>query len=108
MYFDRLTTWFVGGILIGFSDKFALEMHIREPIDVGKAILFFYVAGSIGDIIIGFLSNILKSRKEPVFIYFLITVVCMVLYFTQNSGSAMCFMEFVRGWVLAAVSGPSS
>src|SRR6185436_17222408 len=36
-----LPTWFVGGILIGFSDKFGLEMHISEPIDVGKAILFF-------------------------------------------------------------------
>jgi hypothetical protein len=42
--FIGLPTWFVGGILIGFSDKFALEMHIKEPVDVGKAILFFYVA----------------------------------------------------------------
>ena len=92
-----LPSWFVGGILIGFSDKFALEMHIKEPIDVGKAILFFYVAGSIGDIIIGFLSNILKSRKAPVFIYFLITVVCMVLYFTQNAGSANVFYGICAG-----------
>ena len=36
-----LPTRFVAGILIGFSDKFAMEMHIAEPIDVGKAILFF-------------------------------------------------------------------
>jgi MFS transporter, putative metabolite:H+ symporter len=92
-----LPTWFVVGILIGFSDKFALEMRIAEPIDVGKAILIFYVAGSIGDIIIGFLSNILKSRKLPVFIYFLITVVCMVLYFTQNAGSANMFYGICAG-----------
>jgi MFS transporter, putative metabolite:H+ symporter len=95
-----LPSWFVVGILIGFSDKFAQELHVAEPIDVGKAILYFYVAGSIGDIIIGFLSNALKSRKKPVFIYFLITSVCMILYFTQNGGTA-----FVPGLVLAAVSG---
>jgi sugar phosphate permease len=92
-----LPSWFIAGILIGFSDKFALELHVNEPIDVGKAILFFYVAGSIGDIIIGFLSNALKSRKKPVFIYFLIISVCMFLYFTQSSGSANVFYGICAG-----------
>ena len=92
-----LPSWFVVGILIGFSDKFALELHVTEPIDVGKAVLYFYVAGSIGDIIIGFLSNALKSRKKPVFIYFLITSVCMFLYFTQCGGSANMFYGICAG-----------
>ena len=92
-----LPSWFVVGILIGFSDKFAIELHVTEPIDVGKAVLYFYVAGSIGDIIIGFLSNALKSRKKPVFIYFLITSVCMFLYFTQNGGSANMFYGICAG-----------
>jgi len=92
-----LPSWFVVGILIGFSDKFAQEMHIAEPIDVGKAVLYFYVAGSIGDIIIGFLSNALKSRKKPVFIYFLVTSVCMILYFTQNGGSSNIFYGICAG-----------
>ena len=83
-----LPTWFVVGILIGFSDKFGTEMRITEPIDVGKAILYFYIAGCIGDILIGLLSNVLKSRKKPVFIYFLIIAICMFLYFTQSGGSA--------------------
>lgn len=92
-----LPSWFIAGILIGFSDKFALEMNIAEPIDVGKAILFFYVAGSIGDIIIGLLSNVLKSRKKPVFIYFLIISVFMLLYFTQHNGSANMFYGICAG-----------
>lgn len=92
-----LPTWFIAGILIGFSDKFALELHVTEPIDVGKAILFFYIAGSIGDIIIGFLSNAMKSRKKPVFIYFLITSICMYLYFTQSGGSANVFYGICAG-----------
>jgi MFS family permease len=83
-----LPSWFVVGILIGFSDKFATELHITEPVDVGKAILYFYIAGCIGDILIGFLSNTLKSRKKPIFIYFLILITFMILYFNQDGGSA--------------------
>jgi len=83
-----LPTWFVGGILIGFSDKFAQELHITEPVDVGKAILVFYLAGCLGDILIGFLSNAMKSRKKPVYIYFMILIVSMFFYFTQHGGSA--------------------
>lgn len=92
-----LPSWFIAGILIGFSDKFAVEMNIADPIDVGKAILFFYVAASIGDIVIGLLSNMLKSRKKPVFIYFLIISVFMFLYFTQNNGSANMFYGICAG-----------
>ena len=83
-----LPSWFIAGILIGFSDKFGKELNIAEPIDVGKAILYFYIAGCIGDILIGLLSNKLKSRKKPVFIYFSIIIICMILYFTQNGGNA--------------------
>ena len=92
-----LPSWFVVGILIGFSDKFAQELRITEPIDVGKAVLYYYLAGSIGDIIIGFLSNAMKSRKKPVFIYFLISSICMVLYFTQAGGSAAMFYGICAG-----------
>ena len=95
--FIGLPSWFIAGILIGFSDKFAAEMRIAEPIDVGKAILYFYVAGSIGDIIIGFLSNAMKSRKKPVLIYFLILSICMLLYFTQRGGNANMFYLICAG-----------
>jgi MFS family permease len=83
-----LPSWFVVGILVGFSDKFGKELNITGPVDVGKAILFYYIAGCIGDIAIGFLSNALQSRKKPVFIYFFILAVSILLFFTQSGGSA--------------------
>jgi MFS family permease len=92
-----LPSWFIVGILIGFSDKFGKELNIAEPIDVGKAVLYFYIAGCIGDILIGLLSNKLKSRKKPVFIYFLIIITCMVLYFRQNGGSANTMYAICAG-----------
>lgn len=83
-----LPSWFIVGILIGFSDKFALELNISEPVSVGRAILYFYIAACIGDILIGVLSNAMSSRKKPVYIYFLISIICIILFFTQRNGSA--------------------
>ena len=64
-------------------------MDIKEKIDPGKAIMFAYVFISIGDVLIGFISNWLKSRKKALYIYYAITILFIVLYFTiQWHGSA--------------------
>ena len=51
-----LPNWFVIGIIVTFSDKFAAKMNVQGPVDPGKAIMFAYVAISVGDILIGFIS----------------------------------------------------
>ncbi len=84
-----LPTWFVIGVLVSFSDKFGKEMGIKEKIDPGRAIMYAYVAISIGDILIGFVSQWLKSRKQALYIFYVITIVFMTLFFTtQENGTA--------------------
>lgn len=84
-----LPNWFVIGVLITFSDKFAEEFGITEKIDPGKAIMYAYVAISIGDILIGFISQWLKSRKKALLIFYAITILFIVLFFTaQWNGTA--------------------
>jgi MFS family permease len=83
-----LPTWYVIGILVSFSKEFGKAFGIEEEINPGKGIMFAYVAISIGDIAIGLLSQYLKSRKKALFIFYGITVVGIVLYFTQGSSSA--------------------
>jgi len=84
-----LPTWFVIGVLVTFSDKFGKEFGITEKIDPGKAIMYAYAAISIGDILIGFISQWLKSRKKALYLFYFITAVFMVLFFTaQWNGSA--------------------
>ncbi len=83
-----LPTWYVIGILVSFSKEFGKAFGIEEEINPGKGIMFAYVAISIGDIAIGLLSQYLKSRKRALFIFYGITVVGIVLYFTQGSSSA--------------------
>lgn len=82
-----LPTWFVIGILITFSNDFAREFGITEKIDPGKAIMFAYAAISIGDILIGLLSQYLQSRKKALFIFYGITILFMIAFFTLLWGS---------------------
>ncbi len=84
-----LPTWLVIGLLITFSNEFGKQMGIKEKIDPGKSIMFAYVLISIGDILIGFISQWLKSRKLALYIFYAITVLFIVLFFTaQWNGSA--------------------
>ena len=82
-----LPTWYVIGILITFSKEFGEHFGINGAVDSGKAIMLAYVAISIGDLLIGFVSNWLKSRKKALFIFYSLTVFGIVLYFYQQNGS---------------------
>ena len=59
-----LPTWFVIGILVSFSKEFGVYLGIETPIDPGRGILYAYAAIAIGDVLIGLLSQYLRSRKK--------------------------------------------
>jgi MFS family permease len=76
-----LPTWYVIGILITFSKEFGANMGIRGAIDPGKAVMFAYAAISIGDILAGFVSQWMKSRKKALYVYYAITALSIVWFF---------------------------
>lgn len=87
-----LPTWFVIGVLVTFSGEFGEQMRIKEKIDPGKAVMFAYVAISVGDILVGFVSQWFRSRKKALFLFYGITAVFMLLFFTvlwDGSATAM-------------------
>ena len=83
-----LPTWYVIGLLIQVSDKFGKEFGIAEKINPGKAVMYAYIAISIADLLVGLVSQALKSRKKALYIFYAITIVGIVLYFNQRGGSA--------------------
>jgi len=84
-----LPTWFVIGVLVTFSSEFGKVMGIKEAIDPGKAIMYAYAAISIGDVLIGFVSQWFKSRKKALYLFYGITSFFMILFFTaQWNGTA--------------------
>jgi MFS family permease len=90
-----LPTWLVIGVLITFSNEFGKAMGIKEKIDPGKSVMYAYVLISIGDLFIGFLSQWLKSRKLALYIFYLITIIFMVLFFTAQWNGTANTMYFI-------------
>jgi len=82
-----LPTWYVIGILITFSKEFGTQMHVRGAIDPGKAVMFAYAAISVGDILAGFVSRWLKSRKKALYVYYIITAISIFWFFNLHGAS---------------------
>lgn len=88
-----LPTWYVIGILITFSKEFGTKMNIQGEIDPGKAVMFAYAAISLGDIVIGFVSQYFKSRKTALYIFYGITMLAMVWFFNlQGANVSQLYM----------------
>lgn len=84
-----LPTWFVIGVLVTFSSEFGAKMGIKAKIDPGKAVMFSYAAIAIGDMLVGFVSQWFRSRKKALYLFYAITALFMILFFTvQWNGSA--------------------
>ncbi len=93
-----LPTWFVIGVLVAFSNEFGKWFRIKEPIDPGKAIMYAYAAISVGDILVGFVSQWFRSRKKALYLFFGITALFMVLFFSvQWDGSATAMYWICAG-----------
>ncbi len=75
-----LPIWFVIGILITFSPEFAQALGIEMPVMAGDAIMYSYIGLSVGDILSGFISQRLESRKKVVLLYIFMTG-CSILLF---------------------------
>jgi len=91
-----LPAWYIIGVLVTFSDQFAAAMGI-PGIDPGKAIMYLYLAIAFGDMSVGLLSQKLKSRKKPLFIFYGVAIFFIILYFLQQGGSPAAFYWICAG-----------
>jgi MFS family permease len=78
--FIGLPIWFVIGILITFSPEFAKALGIADPVKAGDAIMYSYLGLALGDILTGFISNALRSRKKVILLFTIMTIAFMLLY----------------------------
>ena len=83
-----LPTWYVIGILVAFSNDFALAFGFTEDVQPKKSTMFAYVAIAVADVAVGFVSHWLRSRKKALFIFYILTAISIAFYFTQQNGTA--------------------
>ena len=90
-----LPSWYVIGVLITFSNRFAEKFGIEDEVDPGKATMLAYAAISVADVLIGFVSHWLRSRKKALFIFYLLTIISIFFFFQQNSNSTSASMYLI-------------
>jgi MFS transporter, putative metabolite:H+ symporter len=83
-----LPNWFVIGVLITFCNDFASDMKVVGKVDPAMGIMVAYAAISIGDVLIGFISQGLRSRKKALWLFHIITVIGVVAYFNLQGATS--------------------
>jgi len=84
-------TWFVVGVLITFSPEFARSLGVSGPVAAGNSVMFCYLGLVFGDLASGLLSQLLRSRRQVVFIFLLITLGGIGWYFLAAGVSVAMF-----------------
>jgi MFS transporter, putative metabolite:H+ symporter len=82
-----LPTWYVIGVLVNLSNRFATALYGENYIESGRAIMYAYVGIAIGDILIGLVSQYFKSRKKALLTFYLLCMICLVAFFSSLNNS---------------------
>jgi hypothetical protein len=98
-----LPIWFMIGLLVATADKFALALNVKGTVLTSSAVMFAYIGLSVGDLIRGLLSQMIKSRKKVVLIYLLVSSVLVAIYLLVPGLSAGVF--YVMCFLLGAGTG---
>jgi MFS transporter, putative metabolite:H+ symporter len=95
--FLGLPIWFVLGILIKFSPKIAEATQVTGKISVADAVMYAYIGLSVGDLICGWVSQILRSRRKVVAAFIIVsTLLCGFFLFKTGMSTTdfytLCFI----------------
>lgn len=95
-----LPTWYVIGILVNQSDRFAKDMFGSTTLDSGRSIMFAYTGIAFGDIAIGLVSQLFKSRKKALLVFYLLTIGWLFFFFSplNNTNTSMYFVCGMLGF----------
>lgn len=84
--------WFVVGVLVTFSPEFGKELNATEPISAGTGIMWCYIGIAIGDIVAGFMAQMLRSRKKVMLTFLILTAISIVVYLNAEGMTSQQFI----------------
>ena len=88
-----LPIWFVIGFLVSLSPEFGQALGIATPIVAGKAIMCAYIGLSIGDLVSGLFSQLIRSRKNVVLTFIALTSLLICIYlFAPITSAALLYL----------------
>lgn len=72
--------YFITGILFTFSPELAKAIGVQGEVSAGDAILYGSIGLALGDFLSGFLSQVLKSRRQGIFCSLILGATIMLVY----------------------------
>ena len=86
-----LPTWYVIGVLVNYSNRFASALYGENAIDSGRSIMYAYIGIAFADILIGLVSQYFKSRKKPLYLFYVLCIISAILFFSpvNNNDTVM-------------------
>lgn len=102
--FLGLATWYVVGVLVTFSPEFAKAFgiaieHGQEKVIGGNAIMYCYIGLTCGDFASGMLSQLLRSRRKVLLIFFSLTFIAVTTYLFGLHGATLTALYAVCGFL---------
>jgi putative MFS transporter len=115
--FVTVPVWYVMGTLVIFSPELFAKLS-GDPANAklitgGKAIMFAYTGITVGDLVCGAVSQLLRSRKKTLFIFLSLTVLAIIGYFVIGGKSVsifygcILFIGFATGYWAVFISTAS-
>ena len=105
-------SWFIVGILITLSNRFAMELYEGSAVIAGACVMYGYIGNAMGDITVGFISQYYKSRKKALYFMYAVCILAVSFYFSpfNNSDTTMyacCFfLGYASGfWAIVVTMG---
>jgi MFS family permease len=83
--------WFIIGVLVAFAPEITSHLSASEPVLVSKGIAWLYLGLSLGDLLSGFLSQWIRSRRKVVFLFLCGSIPVMSIYLTKTGESAIFY-----------------
>lgn len=82
--------WFTSGIVITFSPEIGKALGINGEITTARAVIFYMIGATAGDLASGLLSQLTRNRKVTIFLFmaFAFAVVIAMLNGTATSAGA--------------------
>lgn len=83
--------WYVVAILVMFSPELAAALGATGPVEAGTAVMLCYLGLVFGDLASGFMSQLIKSRRNVVKIFLGLTACLVAIYLLVPGQSPLWF-----------------
>lgn len=92
-----LPTWFVIGLLVARAPEIAKTLNVQGEIAQAYCIMIAYIGLVLGDFASGSTSQVLRSRKKAMAIFYILCSLMIVVYLNLNNVSNTVFYSAIFG-----------